>query len=1055
MSIYTKYPKKFTDAFRTYDIIFLLETNLGYDVLPSFDYYTKFANPDIKICNFGGIACYVKHGLANHLFQIRFDSSFISFRIDTCPSFMFYGVYIQPEGARYFNEGLFTDLVSSLIECNEKNIVPIIGGDLNCRPGNFENVSNSKWKYNANKDLITNKHGRTFLKDLCLTCNINPINGLRYRKKIFDNDFTFFRGKNRKSQIDLTLTNDEGRKCIENFKILQHDWHFSDHKPITLHLRVPNKVNSSNLLGRALDLNYVPNDMNNEITQLKGNFNYNKIHEELINAKDELISLMNKELDNCRIDASLDILDSKLKDIHNKNKVKNTIQLLVPDKMQNVNKAFDEYMVALNDPDSNEHLINEKYEQYIVKRKAINTDIIKDESRKWNDYMKDNDSKKFWSLVDWKGNFGLKKNTISPTMNEFEVFFKDLYDCPDKNEVAEIMSLESNVDVPILDNPITENEMNEAFNTMKKSGYDFSLSVLKTLVYSFPILLLTLFNLIFFVKYPIALACSLLSLIPKTGNLMLPKNFRGIQMLKSIACLYDRIIANRLKLWISYNIDQTAFQKNKSTLLHIFTLRMLIEIIKKSKSTLYIATMDIEKAFDHVPRSLLLKKLVTLGIGKCMLFALKQIYGFSVCVMKFQQELSSSFSMKRGVRQGAASSVILFNVFIDGLFQHLQSNCSLENILNDIHALVHADDTIILSTDREKFIQKCNETIKFFSDHKLTLNVGKSSYLIINFSENFHSRSSLILSNGVMKYKQNFKYLGVMISDSGSLKHDVTSYITQKRSNVSVKFSNFCKVHCNAPLSAKLKVLDCCVSSSIIYAAETWGNVTKPADLSYKSGLRAALSVRQNTNDEIVYIESGKYPLHCRIKKQQLKFWLYILKYTSDNPNSSLNKILSKANELGISYIRYYKKLHELFIDPVNCEYQLRLIQEEKWKRKINAAYITDLDSKLGTYFRINPSLTRFVDHTGTENERILITRFRTGSHSLNIELGRFSNVPRGNRLCICQGNVQTIQHIFTECILTNHLIGREYQSLAEIFEDPELPRLILSIVKVLKIPTR
>ena len=219
--------------------------------------------------------------------------------------------------------------------------------------------------------------------------------------------------------------------------------------------------------------------------------------------------------------------------------------------------------------------------------------------------------------------------------------------------------------------------------------------------------------------------------------------------------------------------------------------------------------------------------------------------------------------------------------------------------------------------------------------------------------------------------------------------------------------------------------------------------------------MRAALSVRQNTNDEIVYIESGKYPLHCRIKKQQLKFWLYILKYTSDNPNSSLNKILSKANELGISYIRYYKKLHELFIDPVNCEYQLRLIQEEKWKRKINAAYITDLDSKLGTYFRINPSLTRFVDHTGTENERILITRFRTGSHSLNIELGRFSNVPRGNRLCICKGNVQTIQHIFTECILTNHLIGREYQSLAEIFEDPELPRLILSIVKVLKIPTR
>ena len=59
------------------------------------------------------------------------------------------------------------------------------------------------------------------------------------------------------------------------------------------------------------------------------------------------------------------------------------------------------------------------------------------------------------------------------------------------------------------------------------------------------------------------------------------KNFSGIQMMKSIACLYDRIIANRLKLWSSFNVNQIAFQKGKSTLLHIFTLRILIEVAKK------------------------------------------------------------------------------------------------------------------------------------------------------------------------------------------------------------------------------------------------------------------------------------------------------------------------------------------------------------------------------------------------------------------------------------------------------------------------------------------
>ena len=1037
-----------------YDIIFLSETNLGYDVLPSFQSYKKFANPDHQICKFGGIACYVKEGLANHLFQVKYDTSYISFRIDTCPSFMFYGVYIQPEGARYFHESLFTDLANSLMECNEKSFIPVIGGDLNCRPGNFENVSDAKWKYETNKDSTSNKHGKTYLKDLCCTCNINPINGLRYRSKVFSNDFTFFRG-NKKSQIDLALTNKKGRKYIEDFTIIQHDWHLSDHKPIMLHLRIPCEINLSGLLARALDLNHVPNDIYNEITQLKGNFNYDQINKDLINSKDELSTLMNTELENYRIDTSLDILELKLKEIHSRNKIKKSTKHSTPDKMHDANKAFDNYMETLNDPNSNEDIVNERFERYMITRSALNKDIIREETNKWNSYLKENDSKNFWAYVDWKGNLGKNKSTVSPTMNEFEIFFQDLYSCADKDEVTEIMNIETNVTIPILDDPITENEINEAFNSMKKSGYDYSISVLRTLVTSFALLLVTLFNLMFFVKYPVTLACSLLSLIPKMGNLKLAKNFRGIQMLKSLACLYDRIIANRLRLWVSYNIDQTAFQKLKSTLLHIFTLRILIEIAKKTKSTIYIATMDIEKAFDHVPRSLLLKKLVSLGVGKCMLFALKQIYGFSVCVIKFQQELSSSFSMKRGVRQGAASSVILFNVFIDGLFQHLQSMCDLETLLNDIHALVHADDTIILSTDRQKFIHKCNEAIRFFSENKLTLNVGKSKYLIINFSNTLHSRSNLILDRGVLKYKESFKYLGVFISDAGSLKQDVNSYIAHKRSNVSIKFPNFCTVHRNAPLSAKLEVLDCCVSSSLTYAAETWGNECKAADLSYKVGIRTALSVRQNTNNEIIFIESDRYPLNFRVKKLQLSFWSYVLKYISDNPDSALCKVVSKADSLNITYIKYYKNLLDTYNDPVNCENRLRLEEKEKWKRKIDAAYIADEDSKLGTYFRINPSLTSFTVFTGTEDERILITRYRTGSHSLTIELGRFSNTPRENRLCTCKRNVQTVFHVFNECPLTAHVVQQRYDNLSEIFNDPDLPRLLLNITKVLKIPTR
>ena len=131
--------------------------------------------------------------------------------------------------------------------------------------------------------------------------------------------------------------------------------------------------------------------------------------------------------------------------------------------------------------------------------------------------------------------------------------------------------------------------------------------------------------------------------------------------------------------------------------------------------------------------------------------------------------------------------------------------------------LIHADDTIILSTSREKFIHKCNETITFFHQNKLNLNIDKSCFLIINPGPN-DRQSSIVLNTGVLKYKSSFDYLGVIVSDTGLLKDDVRTFIERKNGNVSVKFTNFCKSNRNAPLHAKLDVLDKCVTASVVDA---------------------------------------------------------------------------------------------------------------------------------------------------------------------------------------------------------------------------------------------
>ena len=203
--------------------------------------------------------------------------------------------------------------------------------------------------------------------------------------------------------------------------------------------------------------------------------------------------------------------------------------------------------------------------------------------------------------------------------------------------------------------------------------------------------------------------------------------------MKCIACLYGRILTNRLELWLPFNSDQISFQKGKFTLIHMFTLRLISEIAKKI----------------HVVR--------------------------------------------------------------------------IEALLN--HTLIHADDTIILSTSRNEFIYKCNELVTFLNESHLNLNLGKSGYLIIN-PKICDIKGNIILNLGVLMYNASFEYLGVFVADTGSLKQDVKNYIDHMRS-VSIKYTNFCKTNKNAPFYTKLEVFDKCVTSALIYGCEVWGEMYK------------------------------------------------------------------------------------------------------------------------------------------------------------------------------------------------------------------------------------
>ena len=118
----------------------------------------------------------------------------------------------------------------------------------------------------------------------------------------------------------------------------------------------------------------------------------------------------------------------------------------------------------------------------------------------------------------------------------------------------------------------------------------------------------------------------------------------------------------------------------------------------------------------------MLKPLIKMGVGSVILEAIKFMYTSTRCILKGFGKLSDVFKTYTSINQGASSSVILFIAFMDDGIDVLKEKCVIEPILSDLHCLSHANDTLVLSTNRGMFIDKCNVLLDTFNTKKIGLN---------------------------------------------------------------------------------------------------------------------------------------------------------------------------------------------------------------------------------------------------------------------------------------------------------------------------------------------
>ena len=536
--------------------------------------------------------------------------------------------------------------------------------------------------------------------------------------------------------------------------------------------------------------------------------------------------------------------------------------------------------------------------------------------------------------------------------------------------------------------------------------------------------------------YPNEWTKSKLITLFKKGDPMDPSNYRGINIMSVFPKLYDIILTTRLQNWYTPDEEQAGARKGRGCEEQILSLRLIIDIARKEKKTLYVIFIDFEKAYDKVVRSKLMEVLRNLGCGSAMLQAIKNSLQKTVSIID-----KTYIESKVGVRQGSPSSCFLFTAYVNPMIRMVKEYGE-DGWLGLLHILLLMDDTVIFSTTREGAIWKFQQVLNYCDQYGMKVNQGKTKYLSVNTND----REPLTFDRLSVCWCESYVYLGNVIMNS-AIHEQVDKHLKSSMKNVH-KFQSFLAKNSDAPFSVKAKVWSAALNSALLYGAETWWTSNlKAADKLYLGTLKDLLSVRTTVCTDLVYIESGMGSASANIKQRQVKF-LKKLMARSDYNQSYLSHLITKAVEVQSPMGVYIQKLQRIEGDPVRNELELL-------RRKIR----NNVDSsRRSTYKLLNPDLFAPQIYIGQssvpEHQRIAYTRIRLGSHRLKIETGRWSRTPRERRLCSC-GHVQDEDHVLLKCSLISDIRqsfpGLDYSSLENLMRTDDMSDISKYVYRVMK----
>ena len=240
---------------------------------------------------------------------------------------------------------------------------------------------------------------------------------------------------------------------------------------------------------------------------------------------------------------------------------------------------------------------------------------------------------------------------------------------------------------------------------------------------------------------------------------------------------------------------------------------------------LFLAFVDFKKAFNCVNHSLLLYKLLNSGIGGKFFKILSNMYSKLGAFIKINNLIFGWVKDQCGTNQGGPLSPNMFRYMLNNLKHFLNMG---EGITLDDELIAHilwADDLVMLSDSAQGLQKQLDGLFNFCSKFQMIVNELKTKIMIYGNVQ--INNTNFIFNNKHLEIVSNYKYLGVILNSTKTLKGDIFKemkpYISDKGRKATFavlkKYSSLGKL---PPLSA-CQLFDSHISSVLNYAADIWG----------------------------------------------------------------------------------------------------------------------------------------------------------------------------------------------------------------------------------------